>query len=276
MVSRLVTVGVLLAGTLASVEAQWLNHPAPEIPRTRDGKPNLFAPAPRASDRKPDLSGIWEVERPKPGEIERLFSDVPELAQSVPGDDLRENHRYFLNVLADFKPGEVSVRPEAGAKNNNVSSPPCEPPSLPSVYFPLPFRIVQTPRLLVILYEGDHTFRQIHMDGRKLPVDPQPSWLGYSIGRWEGRTLIVETAGFNDRAALDIFQHPRSESLRMTERFVRRDFGHLEVELTIDDPKTYSRPFTIRFNAVLTPDTDLLEYFGTENERDQVHLDKAK
>jgi hypothetical protein len=112
------------------------------------------------------------------------------------------------------------------------------------------------------------------MDGRKLPVDPQPSWLGYSIGRWEGRTLVVHTIGFNDRAPLDLMGHPRSESMHLTERFTRRDFGHLELEMTIDDPKHYTKPFTIRLNETLMPDTDLLESFCTDNEKDQVHLDK--
>jgi hypothetical protein len=129
-------------------------------------------------------------------------------------------------------------------------------------------------QLIVILYEGDHTFRQIHIHGRKLPVDPQPSWLGYSVGRWEGQTLVVDTIGFNDRATLDIMGHPRSESLHLMERFSRRDFGHMEIQMTIDDPKTYTKPFTIRVNDILTPDTELLEYFCNANEKDQVHLAK--
>jgi hypothetical protein len=186
----------------------------------------------------------------------------------------REIHRFFVNILADFKPAEVSVLPQAAAQT--VGPPPaCPPPTLPISYFvPLPFRIVQTPQVLVMLFEGEHAFRQIHTDGRKLPVDPQPSWLGYSIGRWEGRTLVVDTIGFNNRAPLDIFGHPRSEALHMTEKFFRRDFGHMEVELTIDDPKTYNKPFTVRFNVILSPDTELLEYFCTDNEKDQAHLGK--
>ena len=274
MMSRPVKIIILLAVALVSVGAQWLNHPTPGIPRTKDGKPNLSAPAPRTADGKPDLSGIWQVETPKPGEIERLFSGLDELAHAVPGDDIREISRFFLNVLVDLKPGEVSVRPGARVNRNGTSAA-CEPPTLPNLHFiPLPSRIVQTPQLVVILYEGEHTFRQIYMDGRKLPVDPQPSWLGYSVGRWEGRTLVIETVGFNDRAPLDIFQHPRSESLHLTEKYLRRDFGHMEVEMTIDDPKTYTKPFTLRFNQILMPDTDLLEYFCIENEKDQVHLGK--
>ena len=252
-----------------------MTHQAPGIPRTKDGKPNLFAPAPRTSDGKPDLSGIWVVDPPAPGEIDRLFGDHPEVALAVPGDDLRTFPKYFVNVLADFKPEEVRVLPEAAARKNGPPASPCGPPTIPTLYFiPFPIRLVQTSPVLAILYEAGRTFRQIHTDGRKLPVDPQPSWLGYSVGRWEGRTLVVETVGFNDKTPMDITGNPRSESLRLTERFVRRDFGHMGIEITIDDPKSYSRPFTIRINETLTPDTELLEYFCTENEKDQAHLNK--
>jgi len=274
MISKPLVIGALVAGTLVSAEAQWVNQPTAGVPRTKDGKPNLSAPAPKTADGKPDLSGIWQVEPPPPGEIERLFGDNPEIALSVPGDDLRVFPRYFVDVLVDFKPGEVSVRPEAAARKLDPS-PACALPTLPLAYFiPLPIRIVQTPGLLVILYEADHVFRQIHMDGRKLPVDPQPSWLGYSVGRWEGRSLVVDTVGFNDKTTLDIIGHPRSESLHLTERFTRRDYGHMELQLTIDDPKTYTKPFTIRVNELLAPDSDVLEYFCTENEKDQGRLDK--
>src|SRR5262245_22993709 len=193
MVSKPIVIGVLLLGALASVDAQWLNHAPPGIPRTSDGKPNLFAPAPRTSDGKPDLSGIWQVEPPPPGEIDRLFCDSAEVVLHVPGDDLREFPRFFVNILVDFKPEEVSLLPGAARKTDGPPSV-CEPGTVPGIYFiPLPFRIVQTPALLAILHEPEHTFRQIHTDGRKLPVDPQPSWLGYSVGRWEGRTLVVDT-----------------------------------------------------------------------------------
>ena len=276
MTVKLLLIAALVAGALVSAEAQWINQPAAGVPRTKDGKPNLSAPAPRTADGKPDLSGIWQVEPPPPGEIERLFGDNPEVTLAVPGDDLRTFPRYFVDLLVDFKPEEVSVRPEvAAAGKKDVPSPACAPPTLPIAYFiPLPMRVVQTPRLLVMLYEADHVVRQIHMDGRKLPVDPQPSFLGYSVGRWEGRSLVVDTVGFNDRAPLDVVGHPRSESLRLTERFTRRDYGHMEIQLTIDDPKTYTKPFTVRVNEILAPDSDLLEYFCSDNEKDQGRLDK--
>jgi hypothetical protein len=135
-----------------------------------------------------------------------------------------------------------------------------------------PFKIIQTPGLIVMLYEVDSTHRQVYTDGRKLPADPQPAWLGYSVGKWEGDTLVVDTAGFNDKSWLDAFGHPHSEALRIQERFRRRDFGHMEVQVTIDDPKTFTKPFTIKFNDLLLPDTDILESFCTENEKDRPHL----
>ena len=123
-----------------------------------------------------------------------------------------------------------------------------------------------------MLYEQDTSFRQIFVDGRKQPVDPQPSWLGYSIGKWDGDSLVVDTAGFNDRSWLDAFGHPHSDAMRVTERLHRRDFGHTEVEITVDDPKTYTKPFTVKLNQRLLPDTDLIESVCLENERDRTHL----
>ena len=123
-----------------------------------------------------------------------------------------------------------------------------------------------------MLYEQDTSFRQVFVDGRKQPGDPQPSWLGYSVGKWDGDSLVIETAGFNDRSWLDAFGHPHSDAMHVTERFHRRDFGHMEVEITVDDPKTYTKPFTIKVNQRLLPDTELLESFCLENERDRTHL----
>ena len=123
-----------------------------------------------------------------------------------------------------------------------------------------------------MMYEADNSRRQVYTDGRPLPVDPQPSWQGYSIAKWEGDTLIAETAGFNDKTWLDIFGHPHSEALRIRERFHRRDFGHMEMQITIEDPKTFTKPFTIKVNQLLLPDTDIIETVCAENERDRVHF----
>jgi hypothetical protein len=137
---------------------------------------------------------------------------------------------------------------------------------------PAPFKIVQTPGLTLMLYEGDTVFRQIYTDGRKHPVDPQPSWLGYSIGRWDGDWFVVDAMGFNGRSPLDAMGHFHSEAMRVTERFHRRDFGHLDVDITIDDPMTFTKPVTVKVSERLLPDTDIIENFCTEDEQDLAHL----
>jgi len=137
---------------------------------------------------------------------------------------------------------------------------------------PYPYKIVQTPGMMLMLYEGFTTYRQIFTDGRALPKDPQPSWLGYSIGKWDGDTFVVDTIGVNERTWLDNAGRPHSDAMHLTERYHRRDFAHLDMQLTIDDPKAYTKPWTVSENAVLMPDTDLLEYVCSENNKDVGHL----
>ena len=275
---------LMLAGVFVCAQAQWLNYPAPGTPRTRDGKANLSAPSPRAFHGKPDLSGVWQIESPPAGEIERLVGPVVGAAlrdAAVEADDPREFSKYFFNILADFKPEDTPMRSQTAERlRQRRSQGPiinteshCLPMGIPRAsLITAPFKIIQAPSETVIIYEADNTHRQVHTDGRKLPVDPEPSWLGYSVGRWEAGILVVETAGLNDKALLDAFGHPRSESTNMIERFRRRDFGHMEIEITIDDPANYTRPFTIKFNCRLLPDTDILESFCNENEKDLRHL----
>jgi hypothetical protein len=261
----------LCAASAAS--AQWLNFKAAGTPRTRDGKANLSAPAPRTANGKPDLSGIWQAEgapfkelvKYEPGGFNGLGEDVPS--------------QYFFNVLSDFKPEEWPFQPAAAAayrKQASASQPPmplCQPPAMPMAdALPIPFKIVQTPRLVLVLYEADTFFRQVFMDGRTHPADPQPSWLGYSVGRWEGDALVVETTGFTERSPLDVIGHPHSGELRVTERFNRRNFGHMDVAITIDDPKTYTKSFTYTVSERLLPDTDLIEGFCVEDEKDAAHM----
>src|SRR5258706_1984557 len=265
---------ILLAAsaTAATADAQWLHHPVPGTPRTKDGKPNLSAPAPRASNGKPDLSGIWLPEA----------SPIPELMRLLPGgqNGLGEAipTKYFLNILADFKPGEEPLRarpsapPTLTAFRKDDPGLNCLPTGMPLMdTVPVPFKLVQTPGLILTLTEADNTFRQIFTDGRKHPEDSQPSWLGYSVGRWEGDTLVVETIGLNDRGWLDAVGHTHSDALRVTERFRRRDFGHLDVQLTLDDPKTFTQAVSVKFPEVLLPDTDLIEYFCSENQKVLTH-----
>jgi hypothetical protein len=271
-------VAVIVCLTAWPVHAQWLNHPSAGIPRTRDGKPNLSARAPRTADGKPDLSGIWTTDSTPLKEMERLFPGIGDLA--VPGDGPEVVHKYFMNVLADFKPEDSPLRKEfvpllvqrgAEGQGKDLPTARCLPAGVPmGDLLALPRRIIQVQGLLVMLSEANPP-RLIYTDGRKALVDPQPSWLGYSVGSWQGDTFVIETHGFNDKTWLDAFGHPRSEAMRITERLRRRDFGHMDVEVTIVDAAMYTKPFSIRYSVTLTPDTDLLETV-CENERDVPHL----
>ncbi|MDO8630010.1 MAG: hypothetical protein Q7R41_05910 [Phycisphaerales bacterium] len=250
---------IMIAATLAasmmtvSVSAQWLKYPTPGIPRTPDGKPNLAAPAPKTADGKPDLSGLW-------------------LTRGI----------YIGDIAKDLKPGAVPFQPWAEAlykerrANNGKDDPTgkCVPGGVPrSTAVPYPFKILHTSsNMVVVLYEAVHAYRQIFTDGRPLPKDPNPNWMGYSVGHWEGDTFVVETAGFNDNVWLDNFGHPAGESLRVTERFQRKDFGHMDIEITIDDPKTYTRPWKVTLPLNFQPDTEMLEYICPENEKDYERL----
>lgn len=273
--SRIVVrAAVLLAGAVFG-HAQWLNYPTPGTPRLPTGKPNLTARAPRAANGKPDLSGVWHVEPTPIAEMRRLFGDLVKTAEAtgVPGMDVGTVSKYAANVLVEFRPEEtpmrtnVRLRPAAGGN--------CLPAGIPfSFLLSDPNKVVQAPGLIVIMYESDGTHRQIYNDGRPLPKDPQPSWLGYSTAKWEGDTLVVETVGFNDKTSLDVIGHPHSEALRVTERCHRRHFGHLDVEMTFDDLTFYTRPFTIKIRQQLLADSDILEYVCNENEKDAQHLGK--
>jgi hypothetical protein len=239
--------GFLLASLLStSAAAQWLNYPTPGTPRLPDGKPDLLAPAPRAADGKPDLSGVWRGAAP----LYRF-----NIAQDLEPKDIQPwAEELFLRRVRDSRKDSPLAR--------------CFPVSIPFHNFFNLTRIVQTPGLIVMLYESPNSpHRTVFTDGRDLPKDPNPTWLGYSVGRWEGDALVVTSTGFTDRAWLDSAGHPVTESLRVTERLRRRDFGHMDFEITIDDPKVFTRPFTIKKERLLAPDTDLLEDV-CENERD--------
>jgi hypothetical protein len=247
---RPLALAVLMSLLPATAGAQWLNYPTPGTPRLPDGKPNLTAPAPRTADGKPDLSGIWRGAGPL----------------------------YRFNIAQDLKPEDIQPWAEAlfldRVRNSRKDSPlaRCLPVSIPFHNFFNLTRIVQTPGLIVILYESPNSpHRTVFTDGRDLPKDPNPTWLGYSIGRWEADTLVITTAGFNDMGWLDSAGHPQTESLRVTERLRRRDFGHMDFEMTIDDPKVFTRPFTVKTERLLAPDTDILEDV-CENEIDGAHM----
>lgn len=265
---------VFLAIASAPLSAQWLNYPTPGIPRSRDGKPNLSAPAPRGRDGKPVLSGLWVNEAAPPELRARL---IPEATNGAGEEPLSQ---YFINIFSDLKPGEEPIRPDAAAALRDRAaafsriSPlsHCLPEGMPLVEMsPAPYKIIQDPGLTVMLYERDTTYRQIYTDGRRLPADLSPTWLGYSVGRWDGDTFVVESSGFNDRGWLDARGHTHSEALHVTERFHRINFGTMTVDLTFDDPQTYTRPFTVRLQQHLMADSDVLESFCAENEKDAGH-----
>ena len=244
MLNRTVALGFLLAAAPACVHAQWLNYPDKRTPRTKDGKPNLTAPAPRAPDGKPDLSGTWAPEPTPASELKRAFGEHFFDIQV----DVVDGSKYTFNLLWDLKPEENPLRPETEAilkQRAGRSSPTadCLPGGIPFAMLITPFKMVQAPREIVMLFEHPDPPRQIHTDGRPLPKDPALSWLGSSTGAWQGKTLVVETIGFNGKNWLDAMGHPLSESLHLTERYYRRDFGHMDVEMTFDDPKFYTRQF---------------------------------
>src|SRR5262245_22049836 len=261
---RLIWIVSVLVATCLYVNAQW-NERMAGAPRTPDGKVDMTGPVPRVNGR-PDLSGIWQVEAEPRGP--GLFG----LGESL-------NSRYFRDVLSDFKRGEEPLTPE-GAEILRRNTQPgvigpnlrCLPDGVPHAdLLPEPFKLIQTPGEIIMLYEVETIFRQIFTAGRKFPKDPAPTWLGFSIGRWDGDTLVIDTMGFNDLSWLDARGHGHSEEMRVEERFHRRDFGHLDVTVTIIDPKVFTKPVTINFVEQLLPDTDVFEHICNENERDSAH-----
>jgi len=250
-----------------SMRAQWLNQPMAGAPRTPDGKINMTGPVPKVNG-KPDLSGIWQVQG-DPRAPNGLFG----LGESL-------NSRYFRDILSDFKPEERPLTPlgverlrqhtQPGAFNPTLN---CLPDGVPhGDLLPEPFKIMHTPGVIVMLYEVETTFRQIFIDGRKLPADMSPTWQGYSVGRWDGDTLVIDSAGFNDRSWLDARGTPRSTDMRIEERFHRRDYGHMDLTITITDPQIFTKPISFSVVEELLPDTDLLEHYCVENERDDAHM----
>ena len=278
--TTLTAVAVALAAVVP-MSAQWVRHHDPAVPRTADGKPNLSAATPRAPDGTPDLSGVWMHELTPAAEIRRLFgpSIDTRIKVDVPGMEIGTQHKYSFNILLDYNEADM-LRPAARERmrmraQNSEPAPLCVRRPGHFIRADLlsePIKIVQASRITMILYEAGDTHRQIHTDGRALPKEfDLPAFLGYSVGRWDGNTLVVETAGFNGKTVLDGMGHPSSERLHVIERYTRRDFGHLDVETTFDDPEMYTKPFTIKVPHDLLPDTDIFESF-CENEKDSAHL----
>ena len=247
--TRLAAATVLL---LASVPlaAQWLHYPTPGMPRTPEGKPNLSAAAPKMPDGKPDLSGIWAAADNK--YLQNLAADGIEVPFQPWAEKL---YKERSENLGKGRPSERCLT--HGVTDFDALG--------------INWKIIQTPGMIAVLYEAYNHYRQIFLDGRPLPKPTQPAYLGYSVGRWEGETLVVDTTGFNDVGWLDDGGHPQTEALHVTERFRRRDFGHMDLQLTIDDPKAYTKPWgpTLRLN--FQPDDELMESI-CENEKDVPHM----
>jgi len=241
---------VLLFTSVIPVSAQWLHYPTPGIPRTPDGKPDLSAPAPKTPDGKPDLSGIWTAPEDK------WFRDLGAGGAEVPM--LPWAAALYKQRKENLQKGHPSER----CLGHGVTD-----------YDTLntPRRIIQTPGVIAMLFEAYNHYRQIFLDGRPLPKPTQPSYMGYSVGKWEGDTLVVDTTGLNDQGWLDMNGHPQTETTHVTERFHRRDFGHMDLQLTIDDPKAYTKPWGASLSLNYLPDEELIESI-CENEKDFQHM----
>ena len=235
--------------------AQWIGRKTPGLPRLDNGAPNLNAPAPRR-DGRPELSGVWQVDN---------LTWLQDINQHVPGG---------IPMTAET---QALVRQRAdGAHGLDEPDAHCLPQGVPKINStPVPFEFIESPGKVVVLYEAFGQYRQIHTDGRPAIASkeaPAPAWLGYSVGRWQGDVFVVDTTGFNGRTWIDSAGHPTSEATRVTERITRKDWGHMEMEITIDDPTLYTKAFAYKQLFHLVPDTDVLEFVCLENERDLIHM----
>jgi hypothetical protein len=263
--SRVSSAATLIASIVAlssSIAAQWPLYPDSNAPRTPDGKLNLAAPAPRLADGKPDLQGVWMAD---PGGDPNEPAGRPPLAR-------------FGNTGVGFKEDlpfqpwarELQRKRSAEFSKDNPDGL-CLPESTLQLHLdPQPFKIIQTPKAIYIIYETNYGIRTIYTDGRPLPPpgEPQPNWFGYSVGRWEDDTLVVNTNNYRDGGWLDARGSPVTDALKVTERIRRVNYGQIDVELTVDDPKAYTKPFTVRIDERLLPDgSDLIEFICNENQQ---------
>jgi hypothetical protein len=266
IVCRFASVAILSTALVVPLCAQWLHYPTAGVPRLADGSPNLEAPAPKTPDGKPDFSGMWAPENNRP---------CP-----PPGCADMEVPQEFVNIGWSLKDGppyqpwaaEIKkTRTEQNGKDDPVSR--CLPGGVVKLHTtPLLRKIVQVPGLLITLNEMDATFRQIFTDGRPLPSIDMPSFKGYSSGKWEGDTLVVETTGFPDEMWLDRSGSPMTDAAKITERFRRVNYGRMEIEITVDDPRAYTAPWTIKLHHNIVLDTELIDYLCVENEKDAGRL----
>ncbi|MBZ5578775.1 MAG: hypothetical protein LAP40_19615 [Acidobacteriia bacterium] len=250
----------------APLSGQWLHYPTARVPKTAGGQPNLEAPGPRAVDGHPDLSGLWRAEKNRPCPPEgcvdmEIGQEFLDFGWSLPGG-------------LPFQPWAAALRKARMADNGkDDQTTHCLPQGVPRLHAsPFLRKYVQTPGLLAILNELSTQYRQIFTDGRPMPVDPQPAWTGYSIGHWEGDTLVVHTAGLRDGQWLDRDGSPITDAAKVTERFHRLNYGRMDIEVTVDDSKAYTRPWTVTLHQFIVLNTDFVEDNCLENEKDFSHL----
>ena len=269
---------ILLASFAPAVFAQWPAFPTPGVPRTADGKPNLTGPAPRTADGKPDLSGVWQYTRPVGSPAPAPTAQPASATNDIVPLAVRLSQLWNLGASfpdgLPFQPWAAELHRQRVASNSKDNPDAhCLPLGLMQLHtHGQPRKMVQTPGVIVIIYEANAGLRQIFTDGRPQPKDVEPWWFGYSTGKWEGDTLAVETTNLRDLGWLDVEGSPITTSGRILERFRRIDYGHLEIEVTIDDPKAYTKPWTVTVHQRIMPDTDLIEFICQENNKDGPHL----
>jgi hypothetical protein len=257
----------IVIGMPTVVFAQWVSYPTADLPRHADGSPNLTAPAPRLTDGKPDFSGIW---RPlNPNRCRPNAGAFVECGLELGGSPLARDMGATLPGGLPYQPWAAAlVKARVADDSRDDPHVRCLPDNPPRTWtLPHLTKAIHTPKLLALLYEVNAMYRQVFLDGRPLPEDPTPSWNGYSIGRWEGDTLVVETSGFRDDLWLDMSGSPMSGAARMIERIRRPNYGTLEIELTVDDPKVYTRPWTVALTQTIAVDMELIDEFCLENEK---------
>ena len=272
----LMLVGVWPVG----LPAQWIQYPTAGVPRSRDGRPNLSAPAPRTRDGKPDLSGMWWSAGPTLPCPELMGGpkNCTEKGLGLPGQLGADLPAQAANIAAGLEGGlpyQPWARELVRQRSNDPLSDPhsrCLPSNVPRGYsLPHIQKFLQTEKLLAILNEFNASYRQIFLDGRPLPIDPQPTWNGYSTAKWDRDTLVVQTIGFRDDLWLDGSGNPLTEAAKLTERIRRPNFGSLEISLTVDDPKAYTKPWTVNLRQFLVLDTELMDEICLEGEKSVQH-----
>jgi hypothetical protein len=251
--------------------AQWLKYPTAGVPRTADGKPNMSAPAPRTADGKPDFSGIWLTNnsRCRPQDPEVLLCG-PELPMGREGINMGASLPGGLPYQAWLAKLVKERTADHGKDDPHVR---CLPDTFLRNYsLPHLLKFVQTPALLVMLDELNANYRQVFLDGRPLPDDPTPSWQGYSSAKWEGDTLVVDSAGFRDDLWIDTIGSMITSAAKVQERLRRLDYGHLDIAVRVDDPRAYTAPWTVTLHQRLAINTELVDEICIENEIDSQRI----